>query len=220
MIKATPLLMLVALSCTAYGQTMPAATVYFADDQIIQSVRQSRRALLSEDAAALTDHGSHRSAVTEAVQALAQAQLPVAKTPATSPATQPASAPASRPAVAPSPLPADQGSDALARLRQTPQPQPLMHAEEFFQAGRLEEAAVLYEQALNCNRYQNHEDWLLLQLATCLEKSQPGESIKLYGQLISKHSKSNYVVAAKARLAVMEWIASQEVQSVLKESAK
>jgi hypothetical protein len=140
--------------------------------------------------------------------------------PATAPVSRPqtASAPHSRaasaPASAPASLPASGPSPAVLALREAKLRDPLALADALFEGGRLEEAAILYDQAATAKLPE--QDWALFQLATCRAATQPAEGAVVYRRLLQEHPSSPLAQAARAQVQLIEWRASNNVEQVLK----
>jgi tetratricopeptide (TPR) repeat protein len=102
--------------------------------------------------------------------------------------------------------------EALKRVLADPNQasEPLELAELLYLTGRLSEAAVLYQKALDsltANDPATREDraWTLLQLGNCLRETNPGRARDLYTKLVAEHPDSPWVELAKAHSQLISW---------------
>ena len=110
----------------------------------------------------------------------------------------------------------------LENLLQQPQAlnNPAELAEVLFLSGRLKEAAVLYQQALNQTSPDKPEQaqnraWFLFQIGNCLRYDDPNSAIKIFRQLITEYPDSPWTDPAKALDKLINWFQKDSPQSLL-----
>jgi tetratricopeptide (TPR) repeat protein len=197
---AVALSLLAAFSTPAWAAATPPVS------ESTDDVRRSIQDLLKADAAAMaTDPASMHVQVPKPPPAL---PAPVKKPAA--PATKPA-------VVAVKPPPTTQGAADLEldTLRHSKVGNPLAAADGFFKAGRLVEAAILYEQALQ-DAHARDKDWALLQLGACKEQSDPQAALAQYARLLAECPNSTWRRLATARQGALQWLIAQDVPNLLK----
>ncbi len=69
------------------------------------------------------------------------------------------------------------GPSDLEKLAGVKLENPVSAGDGFFKAGRLDEAVVLYEQAIKRDPNRKDKDWVLLQLGACKESSDPAAAL-------------------------------------------
>jgi len=123
-------------------------------------------------------------------------------------AVQPA---ATAPATREKPLPTG-AAEALKRVLADPNraSEPLELAELLYLTGRLNEAAILYQKALDSttgSEPASREDraWILLQLGNCLRETNPARARDMYTKLVAEHADSPWVDLAKAHSQLISW---------------
>ncbi len=205
---AVVLLSLTASSISAAQAATIAPSATTAPGSVTEDVRRNIQELLKADAAAMAADPASTHVLVPKLPAFLPAQI---KRPA--PATQPALAaakpqPATQPAVDPE----------LEKLRHTKLANPVAAADGFFKAGRLAEAAILYEQALAGDQAPD-KDWALLQLGVCKEQTDPQAAVALYGRLLAECASSPWRQVATARQNSLQWLIAQDVPNLLKNAA-
>jgi len=102
--------------------------------------------------------------------------------------------------------------EALKRVLADPNQasEPLALAELLYLTGRVSEAAVLYQKALDStsgNEPASREDraWILLQLGNCLRETDPARARDMYTKLVAEHADSPWVELAKAHSQLISW---------------
>jgi tetratricopeptide (TPR) repeat protein len=92
-------------------------------------------------------------------------------------------------------------ADALAgienRINEVETPYEM--AEILFHAGRLNQAAAYYKQALKSGSYETRPQdkaWIIFQLGNCLKESNPAEAVKFYARLLSEYPDSTWTKMA------------------------
>jgi tetratricopeptide (TPR) repeat protein len=119
--------------------------------------------------------------------------------------------PVTAPAAPDGTLPAE-AVEALKRVLADPNQasEPLELAELLYLTGRLNEAAILYQKALDStggNEPASREDraWILLQLGNCLRETNPARARDMYTKLVAEHADSPWVELAKAHSQLISW---------------
>ncbi|MEN6385881.1 MAG: hypothetical protein ABFD79_11890 [Phycisphaerales bacterium] len=118
----------------------------------------------------------------------------------------------------------NQTLSALDQIMQNPKEiqNPLELANILYKCGKLKEAAVCYQNALDVNDNNNvsYKDkaWILFQTGNCLQKSDPQTAAKMYKKLISEYPQSFWADAAVAKDHLVEWYIQQNPDSLLKKS--
>jgi len=99
---------------------------------------------------------------------------------------------------------------------------PLELADLLYNCGRLKEAAVFYQQALDVNDTENvmYKDkaWLLFQAGNCLQKIEPEKAVKMYRRLLAEYPDSIWTQPAAAKSHLIEWYLQQKPQTLLKKA--
>lgn len=115
------------------------------------------------------------------------------------------------PATPEQPLPT-KAAEALQRVLADPNQasEPLELAELLYLTGRLNEAAILYQKALDSttgSEPASREDraWILLQLGNCLRETNPARAKDMYTRLVAEHADSPWVELAKAHSQLISW---------------
>lgn len=201
---------LVCIALAAFATTSAAASQN-APSTIADDVRQNIQALLKSDAASIAPPAKP---VKVTIPKLPETIPAIVKKPP--PASQPTSKPVVVAKVAPATKPA--ADSELEGLRAAKLDNPLAAADSFYKAGKLVEAAILYEHAL-AKAKDSDKDWVLLQLGACTEPADPQAAMKWYGRLIAECPGSNWAGVAKARQGVLQFLVAQDVHTVLKNSA-
>jgi len=98
--------------------------------------------------------------------------------------------------------------------------EPLELAELLYLTGRLNEAAILYQKALDLtpgNEPASREDraWILLQLGNCLRETNPARARDMYTRLVAEHADSPWVELAKAHSQLISWYEQVQPQQWL-----
>lgn len=108
-------------------------------------------------------------------------------------------------------------TDALKRVLADPNEasQPLDLAELLYLTGRLNEAAVLYQKALDsmvANDPASREDraWAILQIGNCLRETNPTKARDMYTKLVSEYPDSPWVELAKAHSQLISWYEQEQ----------
>jgi tetratricopeptide (TPR) repeat protein len=134
---------------------------------------------------------------------------PAPGTEATEP--QPAQPAITAPAAPKAPL-SDETAKALKRVLADPNQasEPLELAELLYLTGRLSEAAILYQKALDSitgKEPASREDqaWILLQLGNCLRESNPARARGMYTRVVAEHADCPWVELAKAHSQLISW---------------
>lgn len=112
-------------------------------------------------------------------------------------------------------------------VEQLKEPELLMNpfelGEILFNAGRLEEAAVCYREAL-ARIDPNQPDpiqkrpWIIFQIGNCLRKIDPTEAIEAYSQLITQHVGSFWTEPAKAQAGLITWRKEDKPRLLIEQS--
>ncbi len=112
--------------------------------------------------------------------------------------------------------------DALKRVLADPNQasEPLALAELLFLTGRRNEAAVLYQKALDSttgDQASAREDraWILLQLGNCLRETNPARARDMYTKLVAEYPDSPWVELAKAHSQLISWYEQVQPQQWL-----
>lgn len=107
---------------------------------------------------------------------------------------------------------ADQTLQILKNLSQHPDKvnNPFQLAEILFLDGRLKEAAMFYQEALNRigkDGSSPDEDraWILFQIGNCLRNDDPPTAMKAYRQLITEHPSAPWTEIAKTLEKLIDW---------------
>jgi tetratricopeptide (TPR) repeat protein len=107
---------------------------------------------------------------------------------------------------------ADPTLQILKNLSQHPDKvnNPFQLAEILFLDGRLKEAAMFYQEALNRigkNGSSQDEDraWILFQIGNCLRNDDPPTAMKAYRQLITEHPSAPWTEIAKTLEKLIDW---------------
>ena len=108
------------------------------------------------------------------------------------------------------------GPSDLEKLAGVKLENPVSAGDGFFKAGRLDEAVVLYEQAIKRDPNRKDKDWVLLQLGACKESSDPAAALAPYGRLLAECPDSSWRSLAKARQSVLEFLVKEDMPSLLK----
>jgi len=113
-------------------------------------------------------------------------------------------------------------AEALKRVLADPNQasDPLQLAELLYLTGRLNEAAVLYQKALDStlgSEPASREDraWILLQLGNCLRETNPARARDMYTKLVAEHADSPWVELAKAHSQLISWYEQVQPQQWL-----
>jgi tetratricopeptide (TPR) repeat protein len=115
----------------------------------------------------------------------------------------------------------DKTLSTLDQIMQNPKEikNPLELANILFNCGRLKEAAVCYQQALDVNDSNNvmYKDkaWILFQAGNCLQKSDPQTANKMYRKLVTDYPESFWSDAAIAKNHLVEWYIQQKPNTLL-----
>ncbi len=151
---------------------------------------------------------------------------PVPHTP-TVPASQPAPAPASQPAthpVAPQ-TPAPSTDDrkislvTLERLRKlSPRSvhNPISLGNSLFRGGRLEEAAQIYQIAMQRSPSKEDLAWMLFHMGNCKRESDRQTAADHYDTLIREHPSSQWTAVAQIQKHLIEWRMVNDPGRILK----
>lgn len=99
---------------------------------------------------------------------------------------------------------------------------PLELAEILFHSGRLKEAAMCYQQALNrisTDKTDPHKDkaWILFQIGNCLRNDDPPKAIEIYRQLIAEYPDLLWSALAKVRSKVINWYQQDNPEALVVE---
>ena len=120
----------------------------------------------------------------------------------------------------------DETIKMLENLLQKPETlnNPAELAEILFLSGRLKEAAVLYQQALNQTspdkpEHAQNRAWFLFQIGNCLRYDDPDSAIKIFRQLITEYPDSTWTDPAKALDNLINWLQKDKPQSLLLEKS-
>jgi len=107
---------------------------------------------------------------------------------------------------------ADQTLQILKNLSQHPDKvnNPFQLADILFLDGRLKEAAIFYQEALNRIgkedvRSADDRAWILFQIGTCLRNDDLTTAMKAYRQLITEYPSSPWTELAKALEKLIDW---------------
>jgi tetratricopeptide (TPR) repeat protein len=105
----------------------------------------------------------------------------------------------------------------FARFQQDPNliPNPFELAEILYNSNRFAEAARCYRKALEFAAAGNAkagEDraWIIFQLANATARSNPEAARALYAQLITEHPTAEWTELARAKLALIDWLALEK----------
>ncbi len=84
-------------------------------------------------------------------------------------------------------------------------------AEVLFISGRNQEAAQLYEHAMNLVDPNSptadaEKTWILLQIANCKRRYDPAGSLQAYKQLVAQYPKSSWTPLARANIQLLNWL--------------
>ncbi|MCE5340909.1 MAG: tetratricopeptide repeat protein [Planctomycetaceae bacterium] len=119
----------------------------------------------------------------------------------------------------------EQTSRMIEQSIQQPQSvkNPLELADILYNCGRLKDAAVFYQQALEDSNEINdvmYKDkaWILFQAGNCLQKIEPQTAVKMYKRLIAEYSDSTWAQAAGAKSNLIEWYLQQKPDALLKKA--
>jgi tetratricopeptide (TPR) repeat protein len=111
--------------------------------------------------------------------------------------------------------------------RQLKQPKllknPFELGEILFNAGRLNEAAICYRQALtridpNQPDSTQRRPWIIFQIGNCLRKDDPTKAIEAYSQLITQHGGSLWADPAKAQSSLIAWRQKNKPRLLIEQS--
>jgi tetratricopeptide (TPR) repeat protein len=96
-------------------------------------------------------------------------------------------------------------------------------AEILFNSGRLKEAAMCYQQALNHMRANEADPfgdkaWILLQLGNCLQNENPQAALESYKAVIVEHPDSSWVPLAKAKSEMTDWYLQDQPKTLIKKA--
>jgi len=110
----------------------------------------------------------------------------------------------------------------LENLLQQPQiiNNPAELAEILFLSGRLKEAALFYQQALNQTSTDKPEQtqnraWFLFQIGNCLRYDDPNSATKIFRQLITEYPDSPWTDHAKALDNLINWFQKDSPQTLI-----
>jgi hypothetical protein len=118
----------------------------------------------------------------------------------------------------------DQTLQILSNIAQDPNQlgNPFELAEVLYFSGRVKEAAVLYQEALNRldpvkTESGQNKAWILFQLGNCLRNYDLPAAKKMYVQLITEFPESQWVEPAKAREKLIDWYLKDKPMTLLAE---
>jgi tetratricopeptide (TPR) repeat protein len=100
---------------------------------------------------------------------------------------------------------------------------PLELANILYNCGRLKDAAVFYQQAINDSNdvkdvMYKDKAWILFQAGNCLQKIEPETAVKIYKRLIVEYPDSTWTQAAGAKSHLIEWYLQQKPETLLKKT--
>ena len=100
---------------------------------------------------------------------------------------------------------------------------PFELGEILFNAGRLNQAALCYSQALtqidpNQPDPTEKRPWILFQIGGCLRKDDPTKALEAYSQLISEHAGSLWTDLAKTHVNIITWYQQDKPRILIEES--
>jgi len=117
--------------------------------------------------------------------------------------------------------------EMLRNLSQKPDKldNPLELAEILFLSGNLNDAAMLYQEALkrqdpNDAAVSRDRAWILFQTGNCLRSDDLPAAAKMYGRLLAEYPTSAWADLARARGKLIDWYLKDEPQKLVVESRR
>ncbi|MHC4692127.1 MAG: tetratricopeptide repeat protein [Planctomycetota bacterium] len=100
---------------------------------------------------------------------------------------------------------------------------PFELGEVLYFSGRLEEAIIFYQEALNRkdadkSGLSRDRAWILFQIGNCLKDYDLKKAQSIYRQLITEHPGSPWVEPAKAREKIVNWYLKEKPRTLIAES--
>ncbi len=97
---------------------------------------------------------------------------------------------------------------------------PMLLGDSLFRAGRLEQAAEVYEMLMHREPSKADRAWVLFQLGNCKRIKDPDGALGYYNMLLSDDPTSQWSHVAQIQKHLLEWNRMNKPQDVLKQAAE